>query len=215
MLRLLILALSLTLGGGALAQPFTGNEARKMLMPVKKYDFVINENSGLTELQLKYFNVLFKAREYRGDLDRLARYYGAIAISPSLFARLERGELDLSEGAPFQFAEGYHTPEAAAQVAIDDCTAVLKPGEAPCVIAAQLLPKRWKRQPLSLSVLATEAFAQYRKARGPRAFAISRATRAFAVQGGPNAVAEALASCNGIADDVGPPDCYIAIQDSK
>lgn len=216
MLRAALIALLLpVLPAAAWAQPLTEREARRALFPAEGYVFKPNAGGGLTKTQLGYLDILFKSRLYRDELESVARYYGAIAVSPSLFQRLERGVVDFSGGVPFQFAEGYHSPRAAAQAAINDCAAQLGEGDAPCVIAAQLLPRRWKTRALSMSVLATEAFKAYRNADGPKAFAISPSTRAFAVKAGPGAQAEAVASCNAVASAAGVQDCQVVIADSQ
>ena len=214
MLRALMLFLALLAGlGAAVAQPLDERAARKLLFPAGGFEFVLNRQSGLTEQQLGFFNTLFTARQYRDELSGVARYYGAAAISPALFERLQRGELNLSQGAPFQFSEGYHSPAAAEQAALRDCAAALKPGEAPCVVAARLLPKRFKPRGFTMSMIATEAFKSYRSADAPKAFAISRGSRAFAVKGGTQAAAAALASCNETAAKAGRADCLVVIAD--
>ncbi|MEL7117481.1 MAG: 5-aminolevulic acid synthase, partial [Pseudomonadota bacterium] len=96
-----------------------------------------------------------------------------------------------------------------------DCEALRKRSDQPCVIAARVLPKRFKNQPLTLSNAATGAFKSYRDARGPKAFAISPATQAFGLAQGATAIQEALGACNAKVGQGNRQDCVIVIQDAK
>ncbi len=74
-------------------------------------------------------------------------------------------------------------------------------------------PKRWTRQSLQLSVDATVAFSTYRKGKGPKAFAISPDTGAYAFGKGEGADVTALTACNTEAKAKGATDCDVVIAD--
>lgn len=94
------------------------------------------------------------------------RYYGSIAMAP---------DAGLESEATAQ-SENFHSVAAADAAALANCNA-RRSGGAPCVIVARTLPKGYEPRPLELSVDATEAFAtEYRKAKTPKALAISPST---------------------------------------
>jgi len=206
-------ALLVGAGAAAAAEPVTERDARKMLFNAKGFEMQYVDAGALTETQLGYFEIMVKSRESRDQFGRLAHYYGAIAISPSVFDGSPAALLAAPETVPFQFRTGLHSVAAADAVALAACNALVKGGDKPCVVAARVLPGRCKDQPMPLSVFATDAFKEYRRADGPQAFAASQATRAYAW--GQGAGSEALAACNQTAATVGPADCKIVVQDSK
>lgn len=124
-------------------------------------------------------------------------YFGAFAYSPS--------EGLVSDS--LQGALNYHTVAAAEQAALAACEAAKASGSARCVVAAQILPKGYKRSGFTLSQEATKDFTRgYMRARGSRSFAVSAGTGAWGWGGSD---AEALSACSGD----GARDCQIVVRD--
>lgn len=127
-------------------------------------------------------------------------YYGAIAVSP------DDGMMSNATVA----AANYHAvaqAEIAALAACDDA----KSGVADCVIVAHIRPKGWSEAEVQLSVDATNAFRKdYRRGKGPKAFAISKSTGKFAIAKGDGAADAAISACNEVAE---ASDCSVAIAD--
>ena len=199
----------------AMAEPVDERSARKMLFPAKGFNVEYVEGSGLTDTQLGYFKLLVKGRDSRSQFGRLAHYYGAIAISPSVFEGSPAALLSDPESVPFRLDTGLHSVAAAEAAALQGCAALVKRGQKPCVIAARILPKRYKPRDLTMSIFATDAFKAYRKADGPKAFAISPSTRAYGLADGDVAPQEAVEICNGKAKEVGKSDCVVVISDES
>ncbi len=205
-----VLVAAAMLAGAAGAEPVNGKSARRALFSHKTFIFQLAPDSGLTPLQVKLVKLL--ARD--PALQRAASYYGAMAISPSVF------EVAPSEGASerakglVKFTGNHHSPAAADRAALVGCERTRRRSDAACVVAARFLPKRWKTgRVLTLSQSATAALAGYRKAKPPKAFAISLASPAYGVARGENAAETALAACNADATRRGAPDCQVVIAD--
>lgn len=197
------------LPGVAAAEPVDGKAARKMLFSTRGSELVTVAGSGLDDAQTAVLQAILDGLK-GSDFDN---YYGAVAVSPTFFTQLsEQGEAAILGGL-FQLAAAYHTPAAAADAAMRGCRAARKSGDADCVVAARVLPKKWSAQPLSLSVFATTSFRQYRKGSGPKALAASAGTPASAIAKGEGAAESALASCNAKAAKTGSPDCEVVIAD--
>lgn len=128
-------------------------------------------------------------------------YYGAIAVSP--------GEPTSSN--LMSTMANYHSVEAASQAALENCNARRTTGK-PCVIVAAITPKRYKPQPLTLSVEATKAFnGDYRKLSAPKAMAISDKAGVFGFDRGDGG--RALARCEAAAAERKASDCRLVIFD--
>lgn len=216
-MRVLLIAAALAAAWAApaMAEPVDEKAARKALFKPGTFDVVYKEDSGLTDEQLGFFRIIVKGRESRDQFGRLAHYYGAIAISPSVFEDGPAALLADPQNVPFRFETGLHSVQAAEVVALRACNALVQAGQKPCVVPAQILPRRYKERGLTLSTFATEGFKAYRDAGGPKAFAASAETRAYGMADGDAAEAEALAACNATAAKVGKPDCKIVIVDSE
>ena len=128
-------------------------------------------------------------------------YYGAIAVSP--------GEPTSSN--LMATMANFHSPEAAQQAALANCNARRTTGR-PCVVIATVVPKKFKPQPLTLSVEATKVFGkEYRKLAAPKALAISPSTGVFAADRGDGG--RAISRCNAAAQAKGSADCRVVIAD--
>ncbi|UYP69242.1 5-aminolevulic acid synthase [Thalassobacter stenotrophicus] len=123
------------------------------------------------------------------------QYYGAIAYSP------DEGLLSEATVA----AANHHSVEVARGLALADCNGKRREGAAACVVAADILPKRYRAgRALQLSMGATAGFdTEYRKARGSRSFAISAESGLWGW--GPDDAA-ALQACNA-------QDCKVVVRD--
>lgn len=176
----------------AAAEPVSGKDARRMLFSDRGTEVVLNASAELSETDRKTIDTLVRSNGFK--------YYGAIAFSPS------QGLLSES----LQGAFNYHDPGAAAAAALRACEAARLAGASPCVVAAQVMPRRWSAQPLQLSQDATAAFQDYRRDRGEKAIAVSYGSGGFGIGTGAGAEAAALASCNA-ASSTG--DCVIVVRD--
>ncbi|MDJ0827856.1 MAG: hypothetical protein QNJ16_20410 [Rhodobacter sp.] len=193
----------------ALAEPIDGKTARKMLFAPKGFEVEIVPDSGLDETQRGYVALLVEDREFK----KTAKYYGAMAVSPSFFDRVAAGRAGPGTLALLKFTDNFNSPAAAAAAALRGCNAGRARGDRPCVLAARILPKRWEPRDLTLSSGASQAFKVYRREGAPKAFAVSDGSPAFSVVAGENAVATALERCNTLAARAGGPDCTILIAD--
>lgn len=202
----IVAAMAVLGAAAAAAEPVDTKAARKMLFSPKGTAVQIIEDSGLSDTELSYFRMLAKDPQF----DRVARYYGAIAFSPSFIERVAAGQAGPETLALLQFTDSYHTPQAAAAAAMSACEAARARADKPCVLAARIFPKRWKAQPLTMSMAATAAFRQYRRADSPKAFAVSRGGKGFSAISGDDAAATALARCNALEKS---PDCEIVVAD--
>lgn len=132
------------------------------------------------------------------QLRQPVRYYAAIAYSPK----------DGLAHNSIQAAMNFHTIEASGAAAIAACNALRSKGAPSCQLAARMVPKSYKTQPLTLSIDATAAFDKaYRRAKSPKAFAISKATGSWGIG---RSDASALAGCEKSGR---PKDCEIVIRD--
>ncbi|WP_095589157.1 5-aminolevulic acid synthase [Actibacterium ureilyticum] len=188
---LIFLGSLLLMGTGALAQPLSGKAAAKQMF-----------KPGTAEVAVTDTDVLSDAD--RAILEQIAQaqpYYGAVAIAP------DEGLASEASVA----AANFHDVDAAAAFALQGCNARRKAKGRPCVVVAQIRPKGWQARPLQLSTDATTALAKsYRKAGKTRALAISPTTGKWAIAGGADAGAQAVASC---AAQAGAGDCAVVVAD--
>lgn len=134
----------------------------------------------------------------RDIIERLGptqKYYGAIAFSP------EEGLISEATVA----AANHHSVGVARGLALAECDAKRAAGTAPCVIAADIVPRRYQPgQPLELSLDATLSLGNdFRNAPTPRAFAISPQTGLWGIG---RSDAEAIAACS-------VQDCKVVVRD--
>jgi len=195
--------------GVAVAEPVDGKTAKKMLFSPRGVELLVLPDSGLDAAQSAIIQAILQQMKDQG----LANYYGALAVSPDFFAKMAEDPGQAALSGLLQVTEMLHNPEAAADVALAACKKALSPGDAPCVLAARVLPKKWEPQPVSLSVDATRAFKNYKKGGEPKALAISAATVSYAIAKGEGAGEAALATCNEAAAKTGSPDCEVVIAD--
>jgi hypothetical protein len=179
----------------ATAQTISGGEAQDALFGTRGSSLAISGELSAVDQQVMRETIKLLDEQMRGPI----RYYAAVAYSPD--------EGLLSEA--LQSAINYHSPESASAAAIAACNAARTAGTAPCRVAAQILPRDYQPRGFTLSYDATEEFrGAYRRARAPKAFAISNATGAWGIGG---SAAEAIATCNAAARGAG--DCRAVVQD--
>jgi hypothetical protein len=180
--------------GPAMAEPVNVRAAEKMLFSPRGVQTLVRTDAGLSEVDVKTLQIMFK--------DNSFPYYGAVAVAP--------GDGLVSEAT--NLAQNLHTPQAAAEAALKACNAKRKT-ETPCVVAADVVPKGWKPQPLMLNQEATAGIRSYKQGRGPKAMAISLATGVWSIAKGPNAGTAAMNDCLNKAQPMGSTDCAIVIAD--
>lgn len=183
-----VCALFLAAAGAATAEPVTGKEAQKMLfspsgaeVEMIAHDFLTPENAALLEQVAAGY-----------------AYYAAVAVAPD-------DELLKSEAT--MLVANHHSAEAASAAALAGCNAA-RQSETPCEVVALVRPKKWKAQPLQLSVEATQALKSDYGRKGPRAMAISPSAGYFGLGQGEGAAEAALDACRAKGAD----DCVIAVE---
>ncbi|MBZ0130061.1 MAG: hypothetical protein K8F59_13195 [Rhodobacteraceae bacterium] len=139
---------------------------------------------------------------------KVQKFFEAMAASPS--------EGMLAGSATL--AANFHTAEAAHAAAIAGCNAKKAAGSKPCVVIAEFLPKGYRGPGgFSLSFQATEAFGKYKRAKAPKAFAISASTgnwgEAVKAASPEAAAAAAIAECAARAAKHGARDCQVVTAD--
>lgn len=202
-------AVAVLLPGILAAEPISGTAAKKMLFSPRGVDVQIPGDSGLTTTQREFIKARIGTREFKAAVG----YYGAVAVSPAFFPKHEaEGDAAALSGL-FQISTRLHSVQAAESTALAACNAARGAGDAACLIAARIVPKRYKPQALTLSDTATTAMKLYRKGKGTKAMAVSTGTAAYAIAKGEGAAAAALASCNASAIATGAPDCEVLIAD--
>jgi hypothetical protein len=190
----MIAAAALALGAAApqaSAQPVDGKTAKRMLFSTRG-----------AEAQLA--NVDFMddavAKALRAVANQIP-YYGAIAVSPG-----EPASSNL-----MSTMANYHSVDAASAAALANCNSRRTSGK-PCVVIAVITPKKYKPQPLTMSVQATQAFnGNYRKMKAPKGMAISEKAGVFGFDRGDGG--RALARCSAAAAERGASDCRLVISD--
>lgn len=176
------------------AQVLDERSAKAALFPVRGH--VIQVSSKLSERDQRTVRALVPLMAEQ--LRQPVRYYAAIAYSPK----------DGLAHDSIQAAMNHHSIEAASRAAIRACSAKRSKGTPPCELAARMVPKRYKPRALTLSIDATVAFDKaYRKAKSPKAFAISQSTGSWGMG---KSDAGAIAACERTA---GPKDCQVVIRD--
>jgi hypothetical protein len=187
----LAIALTACAASQVLAQTLTEREARSAVAAPRGVSVAIADLDFLTP-------------QLRSALEAVASqlpYYAAIAVSPG-----EPASSQLNPGVV-----NFHSPEAARQRALATCNAQRTSG-GPCVIVAEVRPRRYEPGAPTLSVNATEALrGAYRRLDAPKAFAISPSTGAFGYARGDGG--RALATCAARASDAGASDCRIFVSD--
>jgi hypothetical protein len=201
------LGLALSVAFGAAAEPVDEDTARKALFNTRGETVEYVAGNGLSEADEAWVDALTEQLDRGGQVD--LSYYGAIAVSPTMFSVPPAERPNLIVRGLLQFVNGANSPGGAQGLALRLCNDARGGGDAPCVVAAVVLPRRFSQQPLYLSPGATEAFREYRRMNAPKAFAASPTTAFFGLASGTTAVSQALASC-GLR---GANDCEIVIQD--
>jgi len=197
------------LAGAAQAEPVDQNQARKLLFSANGAELVVERDSGLDATQLAIVEAILKQMR----AEAAANYYGAVAVSPTFFEMMAADPGQAALSGLLQISEKFHSAGGADAAALQACKAARKSSQAKCVLAARVMPKNWTARSLQMSVSATQAFRDYRKGKGVKAFAISATTTAFSAAKGEGAAEAALARCNTAAEALGTPDCEIVIKD--
>ncbi|MGI1663192.1 5-aminolevulic acid synthase [Palleronia sp. KMU-117] len=188
-------ALAFATATAAAAQTLTSKEAEAVLFGTRGSTVAVSGALDATDQAIMKKTIDLLEQQINGPV----KYYAAIAYSPD--------EGILTEA--LQSAMNYHSVASADAAAIAACNAVRGSGTAPCQVAARVLPRGYEARPLSLSYDASAAFSKaYRRAKSPKAFAISEVTGAYAIGTGPEA---ALAACQ--ADRPGAGDCRVVVVD--
>ena len=197
--------------GAVHAQAFSTRDARKQLFSANKNAVKVEILPGaLTPTQTALMKTIIANMKDNG----LSNYYGAIAVSPVFFEKITSQPLEAAQSGLFQLTERRHSLAAAERIAMTACREAAKSANAaPCLLAARILPKRYKPRAFSLSVLATRAFKDFRKIRGPKAFAVSDFGVAFGSAKGAGATQAAVAACNARVKGDAPRDCRVVVLD--
>ena len=178
------------LGGPSMAEPIDGRTARDMLFRGGAVEVQVLPDDRIPTEQLALIE------EVAGQ----QIYYAAVAVSP------DDGVLSTATLA----AANHHSIGAAEAAALDACNR-MREGDAECMIVARVRPRGWDERQLQLSFQASDAFRQeYRRGRGPKAFAISPSTGRWAIVKGDNANVLAVEECNAQAERA---DCTVAVAD--
>lgn len=199
----------LGLVGMAQAAPVDEREAGKFLFSVKGLHLSVAPNSGLDATQKKITRAILDSTQR----ENAAFYYGAMAVSPDFFTMMASDPGGAATSGLLQITQNFHSAEAASRAALKACEAARKRSQARCVLAGHILPRHYSARPLQMSVDATGAFRSYRKGSGPKAFAISPSTTAYATARGDGAPLKALTQCNKLSRGLGATDCEVVVQD--
>ncbi|SLN11656.1 hypothetical protein PSA7680_00153 [Pseudoruegeria aquimaris] len=192
-LTLVLGVAGLAAAGAASAQVFSEKEARAMLFPEKGIGIAISKAGFLSDQDRKLLEEVAKTQNY----------YAAVAVPP------DEGMFSNAAAS----AANFHRMEDAEVAALATCND-RRNGGAPCEVVLRVYPKGWKPQPLQLSRDATEGFRkEYRRARAPKAMAISPKTGEWSVFRGDGAQNFAVSNCNGKSTRKGAADCLIVIKD--
>ena len=185
-----IVAVSMGFCGSAFGEAVDSKAAKKLLFSPKGADVRILADAGLSETDAATLKLVMAN----------IPYYGAAAFAPDEGLQSEAT----------QAVSQHHSISSASAAALEQCNKVRKGGAA-CVVAAEVVPRRYKERDLQLSVAATAAFRkQYRKLRGEKAFAISPKTGGWAFYDGVDAGKAAVNRCN---QSAGTDDCTTVIAD--
>lgn len=189
-MRLITLIAALSMAAPAGAEVLDTKAARGQLFSTKGHSVQVSGRLSKEEQQTVTAIIPMMGEQLRQPV----RYYAAIAYSPD----------DGLVHEALQAALNYHTVEAADAAAVAACNKIKSNAAQSCRVAARVVPKGYKPRDLTLSLDATAGFDRsYRKARGEKAFAISKATGAWGM--GTND-AGALKSC-------AASDCEIVIRE--
>ena len=184
----------LSAGGPLVAQVLDEKAARKALFPLRGHEVQVSSKLTKADQRAVAALVPLMAEQLRQPV----RYYAAIAYSPK----------DGLAHKSIQAAMNYHSIQAAAAAAIRACDKARSRAAPKCQLAARMVPKRYKPRALTLSIDATAAFEKaYRRAKSPKAFAISKATGNWGMG---KSDAGAIAACERAG---APKDCKVVIRD--
>lgn len=178
----------------AKADVLTGAEAKRLLFSEKGHVVQLSGKLNDTEKAIVRGVIPLMAQQLRQPV----RYFASIAYSPD----------DGMVHDSLQAAMNHHSYAASDKAATRACNGMKTKAARPCVVAARIVPKRYKTRDLTLSIDATVGFrTTYLKAKGPKSFAISPSAGNWGMGGSD---AQALKNCelNGA-----PGDCNVVIRD--
>lgn len=191
-MRYLATLAAMLLAGAAEAQVLDGDTARAQLFDTRGYALQINANLAPRDRETVKALVPLMGQQ----LSVPVTYYSAIAYSP--------GDGLVSES--LQAAMNHHSPASAAAAAVAACERA-RASSTPCQVAAQIVPRGYQVRGFTLSQGASAAVAgDYRRARSPKALAISPAGGGWGIGAGD---AQAVAACA----RSGARDCRVVIRD--
>lgn len=179
------------MGGPALAQPIATEAARDLVFDTREAELVLNPNAPLTNAETSALRTLVSTNGFK--------YYGAMAYAP------DEGLVSESLQGAFNF----HDVQSASAAALTACNAARAAGSGPCVVAAQIVPRRWKPSDFQLSQDATVGLATMAEIDGEKAMAVSATSGSFGIGQGNSAEADALTECNRNAPQ---RDCIVAVK---
>ncbi len=173
-----------------MAEPLTQRQAQNALFPIRGMSVFVSPDLSATDQE-----IIRRTIDLLGEqLGAPVKYYAAIAYSPD--------EGLMSEA--LQSAGNFHSVAAADAAAIAACNAARASGTQTCKVAGRVLPRGYEPRDLTLSFDATSSFRKaYRRAKSPKAFAMSEDTGAYGIGAGADA---AIAAC-------GAADCEVVIAD--
>ena len=192
-MRIAWIFITLSLALPASAQVLDEKAAKSVLFSLRGH--VVQVSSKLSARDQSTVRALVPLMAKR--LRQPVRYYAAIAYSPD----------DGLAHESIQAAMNFHTIAVAGAAAIKACNDARTKSAKPCQLAARIVPKKYKPGALTLSIDATAAFDKaYRKAKTPKAFAISKTSGSWGMG---KSDAGALTACE---KTLNPGDCEIVIR---
>lgn len=209
-MRLIVMTLAaLALCQSAAADPLDGKAARKLLFKPKGADLVIVPGALSAGDTILMEQILDGLRS-----NGLTDYYGAVATSPKFFEMVVSNPAAGALSGLMRVSKGHHSPAAADAAALAACNTAARGRGAPaCAISARILPKKWEPRDFTLSAAATAAFRKYRRAKAPKAFAISASGAAFGFVSAERAAEEARQACASNTALGGGADCQVVLVD--
>lgn len=187
-------AFAVLLAAPATADVMTGDEAKALLFSEKGHVVQVSGKLSDQEKTIVRGVIPLMAKQLRQPV----RYYASIAYSPG----------DGMVHKSLQAAMNHHSYAASDQAAVRACNGLKSQGTGPCVVAARVVPKRFKARELMLSIDATVGFKKtYLKAKPPKSFAISPKAGNWGMGASDE---KALKNCE---TNGAPGDCKIVIRD--
>ncbi|MFV2052530.1 5-aminolevulic acid synthase [Aliiroseovarius sp. YM-037] len=182
------------------AQVVNESTARSALFAPRGLDVRFVNTERLSEND----RALLPALEREMERSDQVFYYGATALAP------DEGFMSNTN----QIAANHHSLAAAEAAALAACNAA-RQSSTPCVVVGHIIPRKYEPgRAIQLGQAATADFRRnYRRGRGPKAFAISPSTGQWGIGKGDGAAEAALSACTNQRGQGGATDCNIIIND--